>query len=96
MNRTFPGHQDRSPLHGITVVVETAGGETWVGRCDDEDAERVILLDADVHRDGEEGSGRDEWLSKAARFGVWARHPRVVLPRRAVRSLYRLGEVEAG
>jgi len=94
--RTFPGHQDRSPLHGITVVVETAGGETWVGRCDDEDAERVILLDADVHRDGEEGSGRDEWLSKAARFGPWARHPRVVLPRRAVRALYRLGELEAG
>lgn len=94
MERTF--HHDRSPLHGITVVVETAGGETWVGRCDDEDAERVILLDADVHRDGEEGSGRDEWLGKAARFGVWARHPRVVLPRRGVRSIQRLGEVGTG
>lgn len=91
--RTF--HHDRSPLHGITVVVETAGGETWVGRCDDEDAERVILLDADVHRDGEPDSGRDGWLEKAARVGVWARHPRVVLPRRAVRSIQRLGEVEA-
>lgn len=96
MQRTFAGHQHKSPLHGITVVAETAGGETWVGRCDDEDAERVILLDADVHRDGEEGSGREEWLEKAARVGVWARHPRVVLPRRAVRSLRRLGELGAG
>jgi len=93
MERTFPGHQHKSPLHGITVVAETAGGETWVGRCDDEDALRVILFDADVHRDGEEGSGREEWLAKAARFGVWARHPRVVLPRRAVRSLRRLAEI---
>jgi hypothetical protein len=95
-HRTFPAHQDRSPLHGITVVVETAGGETWVGRCDDEDAERVILLDADVHADGEADSGREEWIARAARYGVWARHRRVVLPRRAVRSLYRLGEVETG
>ncbi|HUP42100.1 MAG TPA: hypothetical protein VM599_02700 [Thermoanaerobaculia bacterium] len=96
MNRTFPAHQHRSPLHGITVVVETAGGETWIGRCDDEDAERVILLDADVHAAGDADSGRDAWLAKAARFGPWARHARVVLPRRAVHSLYRLGEVEAG
>lgn len=96
MNRTFPAHQHRSPLHGITVVVETAGGETWIGRCDDEDADRVILLDADVHAAGDADSGRDAWLAKAARFGPWARHARVVLPRRAVRSLYRLGEVEAG
>lgn len=96
MNRTFPAHQHRSLLHGITVVVETAGGETWIGRCDDEDAERVILLDADVHAAGDADPGRDAWLAKAARFGPWARHARVVLPRRAVRSLYRLGEVEAG
>jgi hypothetical protein len=89
MKRTF--HHDKSPLHGITVVVETAGGELWVGRCDDEDEERVILLDADVHRDGEGDASRDDWLGKVDRFGVWPNHPRVVLPRRAVSSLRRLG-----
>lgn len=89
MQRTF--HHDRSPLHGITVVVETAGGELWVGRCDDEDEERVILLDADVHRDGEGDVSRDDWLAKVDRFGVWPNHRRVVLPRRAVASLTRLG-----
>lgn len=90
MERTF--HHDRSELHGITVVVETTGDELWVGRCDDEDGERVILLDADVHRADAEGPTREEWLGKASRFGVWPNHPRVVLPRRAVTSLRRLGE----
>lgn len=90
MERTF--HHDRSPLHGITVVVETTGDELWVGRCDDEDGERVILLDADVHRDGEAEVGREDWLGKATRFGVWPNHRRVVLPRRNVTSLRRLGQ----
>jgi len=89
MERTF--HHDRSELHGITVVVETTGDEVWVGRCDDEDAERVILLDADVHREGEGEVSRSEWLGKASRFGVWPNHRRVVLARRAVASLRRLG-----
>jgi hypothetical protein len=93
MQRTF--HHDRSQLHGITVVVRTAGGELWVGRCDDEDAERVILLDADVHREGEAEGSPDEWLSKADRFGVWPRHRRVVIPRGRVESLERLGEAPA-
>ena len=46
-------HQDRCPLHGITVVVDTAGPDVYVGRCDDEDDERVILLDADSHREAD-------------------------------------------
>lgn len=99
MERTF--HQHASPLHGITVAVDTRGGEVWVGRCDDEDAERVILLDADRFppADGDgapDGSAasKDEWLAKAARFGVWPRHPRVVLPRGRVSEIRRLGELE--
>lgn len=90
MERTF--HHHRSPLHGITVVVRTAGDEVWIGRCDDEDDERVILLDADVHREGESEGGRDEWLERAGRLGVWPHHRRVVLPRGRVTSVERLGE----
>lgn len=90
MNRTF--HHDRSELHGITVVVETTGDEVWVGRCDDEDDERVILLDADVHRGGDGAVSRQEWLERAARFGPWPNHRRIVLPRRAVATLRRLGQ----
>ncbi len=86
-------HQDKGDLHGITVVVETDGPETWVGRCDEMDARRIILLDADVHRDGEDGPGRQEYLERAARFGVWKKHDRVAIPRERVAAVRRLGEI---
>ena len=105
MERTF--HQHASPLHGITVAVEILDrddsdglGEAQTRRFD-EDAERVILLDADRFppADGDgapDGSAasKDEWLARAARFGVWPRHPRVVLPRGRVSEIRRLGELE--
>lgn len=99
MSRTFHNHHHKSPLHGLTVIVEAEGGEIWIGRCDDEDGERVILLDADVHRPGEAADDgatpapREEWLAQAARFGVWPRHRRVVIPRGRVADVRRLGEL---
>ena len=86
-------HHDKSELHGITVVVDTAGPEIYVGRCDDMDDERVVLLDADVHRDGDGGRSKDEYIRQAARFGVWKKHAHLVLDRQSVTSVRRLGEV---
>jgi hypothetical protein len=86
-------HHDRGPLHGITVVVDTDGPEVYVGRCDDMDDERVILLDADSHRDGDGGRTKDDYVRQAAQLGVWSRHPRLVLPRSRVVSVRRLGEL---
>jgi hypothetical protein len=87
-------HQGKSELHGITVVVDTTGPEIFIGRCDDEDDEVVVLLDADEHRDGDDGRSKEEYVRRAARFGVWKKHDRLVLPRARVASLRRLGEVE--
>lgn len=87
-------HQGKSQLHGITIVVETRGGDLYVGRCDDEDENTVTLLDADMHRPTDEMS-REDYLSRAARFGVWNRLPRVDLDRPDVTSVRRLGEFEA-
>ncbi len=84
-------HQDKSQLHGITLVVTTANGETVVGRCDDEDSAQVVLLDADIHRDGDELS-RADYLQKAFDFGVWPKHARVVIERAAVVSIQPLAE----
>ena len=89
-------HQGKSELHGITVVVDTSGPEVFVGRCDDEDDEVVVLLDADVHRDGDDGRTKSEYVERAARFGVWKKHDRVVIPRSQVVSLRPLGEISAG
>ena len=86
-------HQNKSELHGITVVVDTAGPEVYVGRCDDMDDERVILLDVDVHRDGDGGRSKDDYVKRAAQLGVWKKHDRLVLDRRQVTSVHRLGEL---
>lgn len=86
-------HQGKSDLHGITVVVDTTGPEIYVGRCDDMDDDKVILLDADVHHEGEGGRSKDEYLAAAARYGVWKRHARLVLPRQRVASVRRLGDL---
>ena len=86
-------HHDKSELHGITVVVDTSGPEIYVGRCDDMDDERVILLDVDVHHDGEDGKSKDEYVTRAARFGVYKQHDRIEVPAERIASVRRLGEI---
>ena len=87
-------HQGKSELHGITIVVDTTGDEVFVGRCDDEDDREVVLLDADVHREGEGGRSKQEYLRRAAAVGVWKRHDRLVIDRERVRSIVPLGQID--
>ena len=86
-------HDDKHQLHGITVVVDTTGPEIWVGRCDDIDERQVLLVDADVHRDGDDGRSKEEYVERATNFGVWKKHDRVRIDRRAVASVRRLGDL---
>ncbi|MCG8461044.1 MAG: hypothetical protein MI919_32570 [Holophagales bacterium] len=86
-------HDDKHELHGITVVVETEGSELYVGRCDDMDADRVILLDVDVHREGEGELSRREYLERASQWGVFPKHRRLVVDRGQVTDVRRLGEL---
>ena len=86
-------HEDRHELHGITVVVDTTGPEIFVGRCDDENEQVVILLDVDVHRDGDGGRSKNEYVERAAQFGVWKKHDRMVIERSQVVSMKPLGEI---
>lgn len=91
--RTFPHHESKHALHGITVVVETDGEELWIGRCDDIVAEGVILKDADVHRLGAPGTTRGEWLERAARYGVHPHHRLATVPAARVVAVRRLAEL---
>lgn len=86
-------HHDKNALHGITVVVDTRGSQVWVGRCDDIVPEGVILLDADMHEDGADGRSKQDWVRQAAKFGVWKKHERVVVPQAEVASVVRLGDI---
>lgn len=81
-------HQDRGELHGITVVVETRDGRLVAGRCNVADERAVVLWDADVAP--AEEPARGAWLTKAASFGVWARHPTLSIPTAEVASIRRL------
>ena len=86
-------HPDRHELHGITVVVDTSGPEIYVGRCDDLDESRVILLDVDMHKDGDGGRSKEQYVERAAELGVWKKFDRLTLPRAEVTSIRRLGEI---
>lgn len=86
-------HQNRSELHGITVVVDTTGPEIVIGRCDDEDDQGIILNDADIHRDGEGGRSKEDYVQRAAQFGIWKKYDRLMIPREKVASVRRLGEI---
>lgn len=86
-------HADKGELHGITVVVDTNGPRVYVGRCDEETPEGIVLLDADHHDDGEGGRSKQEYLQRAARFGVFKKHDRLVVPRAEIASVRRLGDL---
>jgi len=86
-------HSDKGELHGITVVVETTGDRVWVGRCDEETDAGIVLLDADHHDDGDGGKSNADYLSFAAKYGVFKKHERVVVPRAEIAAVKRLGEL---
>jgi hypothetical protein len=83
-----PGHAE---LHGITVVLETHGSRTYVGRYDSEDERGVHLLDVGVHEASAELS-KEEYLRKSAKFGVRSEHKHIVVPPDQVARITRLGE----
>lgn len=87
-------HSDKGELHGLTVVVDTTVGRTWVGRCDTSDASGVHLLDADLHVVSPTGPARDAWLAQALAVGVWPRHPRVLVPAGEVSAVRRLCDLQ--
>jgi hypothetical protein len=91
--RTFPHHESKHALHGITVVVETDGDELWIGRCDDIVEAGVILKDADVHRPGGAAPSREAWLERARLYGVHPHHRLATVPAARVVSVRRLAEI---
>jgi len=86
-------HEDKHELHGITVVVDTVGDEIYIGRCDDMNEHGVLLLDVDVHKEGDDGRTKQEYVERAARFGIWKKFQRLVIPGSNVTSVRRLGDL---
>jgi hypothetical protein len=72
-----PGHAE---LHGITVVLETNGSLTYVGRYDSEDERGVHMLDVGVHDASRETASKEEYIRKCARFGIRSDHKHLAVP----------------
>ena len=81
-------------MHGVTVVVETEGPLTYVGRFDSEDASGVHLLDVGVH-DAASGGSKDDYVRRSAQFGIRADQKHLVVPRHEVARIIKLVEVES-
>jgi hypothetical protein len=86
-------HQDKGELHGITVVVDTVGDEIYVGRCDVMTEERILLHDVDVHREGDGGRSKEEYVERAAQMGTWKKFDQLEIPAEAIASVRRLGDL---
>ena len=86
-----PGHAE---LHGITVVVETAGA-LWVGRFHEVTPKGILLHDAGRHDDGAAES-REEFLRKVLKFGIKQTHRNAVIPEAEVVRISKLGEFSTG
>ncbi|MHC4939031.1 MAG: hypothetical protein ACYTHK_08685 [Planctomycetota bacterium] len=84
-------HSDKGELHGMTVVVDTHGPVVYVGRCDVETEDGIALLDADQHEAGE--VTKEQYLAKAQKFGVFAKHRTLFVRRAEIASIRKLGEI---
>lgn len=85
-----PGHAE---LHGITVVVETNGSVTYVGRYDSEDDRGLHMLDVGVHDAAADTGSKDEYVRRSAKFGIRTDHKHLVVPRHQVARITKLGEM---
>ncbi len=80
------------PLHGLTVVIDTTGPRVYIGRYDQEDANGILLHDADV-RDLESIEAKEPYVRRSAKYGVFKNTDRVKVPHAEVVSVRRLSEI---
>lgn len=81
-----PGHQE---LHGITVVLETRGSKTYVGRFDSQDDRGVHMHDVGVH-DAEAGGSKEGFVQRCDKFGIRPEHRDLLVPAAEIAAIHRL------
>lgn len=72
-----PGHHE---LHGVTVVVETASGVTYVARFDTQDERGIHLLNVGTHDPAASTMSLEEYVARTRKFGVKAERKHLVVP----------------
>ena len=77
-------------LHGMTVVLETAGPKVYVGRFDQTLGSDYLIHDADIFEEGKDGPSKADYLAKASACGVWVKHKDCLVPTAEVRAIRKL------
>jgi hypothetical protein len=83
-----PGHHE---LHGVTVILETTRGVTYVGRFDTRDDRGVHLLNVSIHDAHAGGPSLEEFLARVRKYGVRAERKHLLVPHPEVKTVRRLG-----
>lgn len=88
-----PGHEE---LHGVTVVVRSRSGRTWVGRYHERNDRGVVLRDAGVHDPATAALDGEAWLERQRRFGIQVEQRLVVVPIEEVAAIEWLSKPAEG
>jgi hypothetical protein len=86
-------HQGHHPWHGITVLLETTGAHTYVGRFDTQDDAGLHLLDVAVHDGGNPALSKDEFIRRTVKFGVRVERKHLLVPSHEVARVAPLNTV---
>jgi hypothetical protein len=78
----------------MTVVLETSGALTYVGRYDREDDQGVHLLDVGVH-DPASGVSKESYIERSSKYGVRSEQRHVSVPGKEVVRITQLGRWES-
>jgi formyltetrahydrofolate hydrolase len=78
----------------MTVVVETTGSRTFVGRYDRADERGVHLLDVGVHDVGSD-MDKGQYIGRSAKFGIRTEHRHLVVAPDEVVRITQLSSWEA-
>lgn len=82
-------------LHGMTVVLDTAGPKVYVGRFDQALGDHYVVNDLDIFEDGRDGLNKADYLRQAAAYGVWVKEKQYYVPAAEVVSIRKLIEYKA-
>ena len=82
-----PGHE---ALHGVTVVVESDAGRTWVGRYHERNERGVMLRDVATHDAATSNLSRDAWIERQINFGIQAESGHLLVPSDQATRIVRL------
>jgi hypothetical protein len=82
-----PGHQ---ALHGVTVVLETHGAKTYVGRFDSQDDRGVHMHDVGVYDAASAANSKQEFLQRCDRFGIPTHYRDLLVPATDVARIQKL------